>query len=106
MNVLEARESESLKELAANTTCPNHEHFRALQKITQKFFKKKITQKKFKIPLKFERGETLTVGLGFQLKLCWVLNSTFTAGKCFREAMRIEEEEEEAEETRERRLKQ
>ena len=33
MNVLEARESESLEQLAADTTSTNHKHFRNLQKV-------------------------------------------------------------------------
>ena len=33
MNVLEARESASLEQLAADTTSPNHKHFGALQKV-------------------------------------------------------------------------
>jgi hypothetical protein len=66
MNVLEARESESLEELAADTSCPNHENFSALQN-PKTFQKDTHAQPKFKIPLEFETFEW--VGLGFWEKL-------------------------------------
>lgn len=66
MNVLEARESESLEELAADTSCPNHENFGVLQ--NRKTFQKDIhAELKFKIPLELQTFEW--VGLGFWEKL-------------------------------------